>query len=90
MKFFNKFFNSNYYLSYILSGISIYLYFNKINYKSIKKSIQNKINYYCENITIYTNDSIDNSLYIEQQKSEKNYCHDKDEFNYLYYCNNNI
>ena len=97
MEILNKILNSNYFLSYFLFGISIYLYYHKINYQYIKKITKDKIedSYKITN----TNDSIDYELILEIKKEEKYYLDDKFikkinthdslfdvEFDYFYYC----
>ena len=94
MEFINKLFNSNYYLSGVLFGTSIYLYLNKINYISIKKLIKNKVENLFENQIINTNDSIDHNLFMELKNYDSiydsNYVDNifTDDFNFFYYCYN--
>ena len=89
----NQILNKDYYKSYFLFFLSIYLYTRKINYSTIKTNIQNKmINYY-----LFLNDNIlnDSDLDLDldsdsdsDSDSEKN-INDIDlinkEFNYFYY-----
>jgi hypothetical protein len=68
MEIFNKMLNSDYLLSSLLFGTSIFFYYHKINYQYIKKLIIDKIEdtYKITN----TNDSIDIELILELKKEE--------------------
>lgn len=69
----NKFFSSNYLTSYFLLIISVYLYYNKINYTSIKNYFKNKINYWNKNQIVYFGDSHEYNLQYEMEQLELNH-----------------
>lgn len=88
MNIFNELAKYEYLRLYILFGISIYLFINKINYQYLHKKIhQTKKKYLITN----SNDSIDYNLLfdVEQEqyiytKNDNNF--DNDELDYFYYC----
>jgi hypothetical protein len=76
MEFIKIISDSNNYLSYLLFGISIYLYLNQITFYSVKKFIENFIQNttkdFYKNQIVCTNDSIDYNLLKELEQLEKN------------------